>query len=646
MPRFAIVEAELDAVAAARLRAYEKEVDLLVRRGLRIKKADLRRIRSSFNSFRSRALAAIPERYLMNQAAIVGTLDSVAKEIDRLGAELGSIVKGGLVAEAETVQKIGELYGDRFLPLGAQAPILGMTPQALDLASRYSADLIGLRTGGLGARILKKVNDVLRLSALGAGPGAFNAAADINAALGGARAWSWQAERIYRTEVLRVNSLLTEQTIQTYNDAGIKTRKRWKWSGIDRKEHKAIDGQERANKRRFDVPLRDGGSAKMRYPRDPSAPASATINCGCYVIPVPADARRSDEPTARTRPRPKKRTAPKKKPAPKTPKAPTGPTPFDRSKLPENPMDALRVVEREIKSKLATEGMTRPTDVAARARDWGTPASISRRTDLGAHALEAWEDLQARFPKLRGLKIERFDVAENLGPSGRSPSGLCAVAKDASKTRMGVASYVGDEAHMLNWGDRALDFADIHGYRSHVFTATTREEFARNFPKDIFRHEYGHAFDNELKLGFRFGDQKWGTFKSSTYAKRWGELVDEMGYWKAEEIVSKFDDAGKMLSGLSDAEKNLLNAHLRSNQAALAKVKKQGLAGWADVSDAAKVRLRNHWLQEVVSEYSTTNVKEAFAELFAMVTDQGYKSGTLPKALEEFFEEILGASLG
>jgi len=261
----------------------------LVARGLRIEVQDLVRTRRRFDAFRARALAVLPDRYAMNRAFIAGVVNSVENELRALESDLGVIVRDGMKGQAAIAEAMADDYANTFLPFGRQPPVIAAaSPQLIDLAADFSADLIGLRTGGLASQVLAEVNRVVRLSALGAGPGAFNAAAEINAALGGAKRWSYRAERIYRMETLRIHSMLTDQSVKAL-DAIVRTNKLWRWSGIERAEHRAIDGQTVGAHERFTVPLREGGSTEMDYPRQPGAPASATLGCGCYLVPKPAN---------------------------------------------------------------------------------------------------------------------------------------------------------------------------------------------------------------------------------------------------------------------------------------------------------------------------------------------------------------------
>jgi len=282
--------ADLTPAMRRKVEAYARRLAALSKRNAKIRRRDVVKIHSLFSSFRNRAVAAIPVRYSMNATSIAQILSSVAVELDRLAVEYRVIFRGGVMSQADLVAEALELYGQQFLPLGSQAPAVGLRAVAVQSAAQFSADLIGLTRGGLAARMLGEVNRVLRLSALGAGPNAFNAAVEINTALlGPGSGWSWQAERIYRTEVLRIHSLLMDSSVRELN-ARRPTAKVWIWSGISRIEHSKVDRQVISVDGAYLVPLRSGGSVRMRFPRDPSAPPDATINCGCTEGPVPAEA--------------------------------------------------------------------------------------------------------------------------------------------------------------------------------------------------------------------------------------------------------------------------------------------------------------------------------------------------------------------
>ena len=126
------------------------------------------------------------------------------------------------------------------------------------------------------------------MAAMGASPDPFSTIGLLNQALGGPLVWSYEAERIYYTEVMRLYSMQMQASGEAVNEL-IPTDKVWKWSTIKRKEHARINGQRVAMKGKFRVPLREGGSVLMKHPRDPGAARfpSAVINCGCSMLFLP-----------------------------------------------------------------------------------------------------------------------------------------------------------------------------------------------------------------------------------------------------------------------------------------------------------------------------------------------------------------------
>ena len=270
------------------VRQFDREVQGLIRRGLLLQQADLVRIRKRFSQLVTAAIRDVP-RYDLNRAAISTILRDVAEEIDRLTRDLQGIIQRGMQAQEELANRILHTYMEKFMGPGEGIGLISLDPRLMDMAADYSAKLIALREGGLGARMLASVDRELRLAALGLGEGGFLTAGKLVNILGSLRPFHWQGERIYRTEVLRIHSMATQQGIDRLNQQ-VTTMKRWVWSRIERKEHAAIDGQTVGANGKFTVPLRSGGSVKMRFPRDPSAPGEATINCGCYVVPIPAAA--------------------------------------------------------------------------------------------------------------------------------------------------------------------------------------------------------------------------------------------------------------------------------------------------------------------------------------------------------------------
>ena len=95
----------------------------------------------------------------------------------------------------------------------------------------------------------------------------------------------YRAETIARTEAGRAISQAQEEAIrQTMNDVGIGEDE------VKRKWHTTMDGRQRDSHSYLNgrivglnEPFLSSSGARLRYPRDPSAPASETINCRCTL---------------------------------------------------------------------------------------------------------------------------------------------------------------------------------------------------------------------------------------------------------------------------------------------------------------------------------------------------------------------------
>lgn len=272
------------------VREYDRRIAALIRRSRVIRVEDAWRIRRAYSDLLRELAPFIAGQSGFGRAATDQILRVLARRIDETSNDVIGIVQGGITAQAELAQSALNAYLTEFGDLGHALSVLAVSPRQLDAIMSFSADLIGLRTGGIGTEILRRVNSALRLASLGLVDQSSSIAA-INRALGGPAIWSYKAERIMVTETLRAHSIVTEQGIQDLARR-VPTGKKWRWSHISRKEHAAIDGQVVAADGKFRVPLpaTKGHPARtvlMSYPRDPSAPAEATIYCGCFLVAVP-----------------------------------------------------------------------------------------------------------------------------------------------------------------------------------------------------------------------------------------------------------------------------------------------------------------------------------------------------------------------
>ena len=93
--------------------------------------------------------------------------------------------------------------------------------------------------------------------------------------------WSWRAARIARTEMIGASNAAIEAQAQDMADSGETVYRQW-WATRDqrtRPAHRVAHGQTVP----YGTPFRVGGD-DMRFPGDPSGPASQVINCRCVML--------------------------------------------------------------------------------------------------------------------------------------------------------------------------------------------------------------------------------------------------------------------------------------------------------------------------------------------------------------------------
>jgi len=282
--------AEFLTINQDRIEQYIRRSDALMVRSSKVLVSGGQRIRQAFFDFYKEASAVAATLDPLRTSALPLLMQPIAEDL----SILSRVVHGETVDAMKThLDLVVDNQSDFFTTFvssgtGQLRSIFGNATELLDIASSYSADLIGLAQGGLTGRILNRVNNVVKLAALGAGPDEFTSVSLINQALGGPLEWSYQAERIFMTETMRLHSMAM-QVAGEEADRFVKTDKIWRWSGISRKEHARISGQRVDVRGKFRVPLREGGIVRMRFPRDPGVARypSAVINCGCSMNFLP-----------------------------------------------------------------------------------------------------------------------------------------------------------------------------------------------------------------------------------------------------------------------------------------------------------------------------------------------------------------------
>lgn len=163
-------------------------------------------------------------------------------------------------------------------------PVIGVSRQVAQVAANFSATMIKDLTSTAQAAI----DGVIRRAAIG-GLTVQDAIKEIGSSLDNSKFGpvAARAERIFRTEVLRVQAIATQARMQAHKDAmrraGWALGKRWLATPDTRARlsHLAAMGQEREVDEPFDV-----GGEKLMYPRDPAGSAGNTINCRCVSQPT------------------------------------------------------------------------------------------------------------------------------------------------------------------------------------------------------------------------------------------------------------------------------------------------------------------------------------------------------------------------
>lgn len=99
---------------------------------------------------------------------------------------------------------------------------------------------------------------------------------------GGWRSEYYQAKRVAVTEVLRAHSVAREEAIQ---QSPVVEQKEWRHTGAHKNQprpnHVAMDNQIVPKDQPFEMQGRNGGIYYPMFPRDPSLPASESVNCHC-----------------------------------------------------------------------------------------------------------------------------------------------------------------------------------------------------------------------------------------------------------------------------------------------------------------------------------------------------------------------------
>ena len=210
-------------------------------------------------------------------------LTNVQKDIERVAEELKSELQSAGTAGFDAAINIGAAVVDEPLKSAFNYDLNASVQMASTEQIKAMRSFLTDRLADVGEQAKKKINEQLGLCLIGA-QNPFQAAREIAAHLG--TTGRSRARRIVNTELGRAFSVATQERLKQAQEAGLKIKKQWRRSGKihSRLTHDLADGQVVDADKPFIV-----GGVKMMYPRDPTAPVSETINCGCVCLPYMDD---------------------------------------------------------------------------------------------------------------------------------------------------------------------------------------------------------------------------------------------------------------------------------------------------------------------------------------------------------------------
>lgn len=282
-----------DITDAERKRRYVARLDKLQRDIAKLEASTIKEIQTLVGKLSEEIAANVARDYQIEQsaekiAAMVKNLQGQTKEsVERIWKDVSKTFEAQLVGAGnlgqEAIDELMTILGENVL---GEAAFTKAGLDNLKLMTNFSADLIV----DVSDDIIKKVNTQIALSAAGAqSPGKALTNIEKILPVGETRFATLtrgpllRAEAVVRTEVGRIYSLAQETRIQQFENAGIKTKKVWNHSAGSanpRPGHQDLDGVKIDSDDVFVNPVTN---EELRFPRDPGAPASETINCACYL---------------------------------------------------------------------------------------------------------------------------------------------------------------------------------------------------------------------------------------------------------------------------------------------------------------------------------------------------------------------------
>lgn len=211
------------------------------------------------------------------------SLSNLQKSISVITSELGENLANTATGAASSSWNAGIGLVDN--PINVATGInLAANLQQID-----TKQLMAMRTfltdrmKDVGNQALQRINSDLGLVMLGAKT-PYEAISNVKTILKDKA--SSRARTILNTELGRAYSCAAQERMSQAKEAIPKLKKQWRRSGRvnSRHDHDLADGQIVG----VDEPFFVGGY-KLMYPRDPKAPASQTVNCGCVALPYMDD---------------------------------------------------------------------------------------------------------------------------------------------------------------------------------------------------------------------------------------------------------------------------------------------------------------------------------------------------------------------
>ena len=276
-------------VTAQEIREYEKQVRRIQQDILKIKPATNRRIRQIVNESR---LAINDILQLSTQGAKRVPMPPSSSRAVSQAIELEVIAMNNRV-ELAILEGQNEMWKESALmtnqvatTLNLQAYYFSPPTELLAAANAHSAELVR----SIPAQFMPKVDEIIRQTVTGGLTPNF-AMQRINELVGIKRGYLYTAERIVRTESMRIYSIAFNAQIEAMAGqiANPELLEKTWVTGAHRpgrrEDHRAIDGQTVPVKSKFVITRLSGKKAGtkvyLRYPRDPNGPPDQVIQCGC-----------------------------------------------------------------------------------------------------------------------------------------------------------------------------------------------------------------------------------------------------------------------------------------------------------------------------------------------------------------------------